>query len=74
MTHIRLFDERNYRCSLLPSIFSQLSFYPFYFNVLTGGILLASSSSQSGNPLARSIDQLGVMASIFMQLHQILKR
>jgi hypothetical protein len=36
--------------------------------------LLASSSSQSGNPLARSIDQLGVMASIFMQLHQILKR
>jgi hypothetical protein len=74
MTHIRLFDERNYRCSLLPIMFSQLYFYPFYFNVLTGGILLASSSSQSGNRLAWSDDRVGLMASIFMQLHQILKR
>jgi hypothetical protein len=41
--------------------------------MLASVTFLDSGYSQSGNPLANPVEQLGVLGSIFMELHQILK-
>jgi hypothetical protein len=41
--------------------------------MLASVTFLDSGYCQSGKPLASPVEQLGVMGSIFMELHQILK-